>query len=130
MIGVPVIIHRNEHYYGPSGYCTSSASPFMIFLFDIDFFLFLGCWIREAEENQNRYIAESLLSQYLWMWIAAATMVVLYTIMFLVMRGWLIVGDRGIRWNKMRRTTPRSEPQNNLTEEETRAKEIAHLMLL
>ena len=64
------------------------------------------------------------------MWIAAAAMVVLYTIMFLVMRGWLIVGDRGIRWNKMRRTTRRSEPQNNLTEEETTAKEIAHLMLL
>jgi len=64
------------------------------------------------------------------MWIAAAAMVVLYTIMFLVMRGWLIVGDRGIRWNKMPRITRRSEPQDNLTEEETTAKEIAHLMLL
>jgi len=92
--------------------------------------LFLGCWIREAEENQDRYIVESLLSQYLWMWIAAAAMVVLYPIMYLVMDNWLLVGDGSMRWNKMRSSTGQSELQDNLTEEETTAKEIAHLLLL
>ena len=123
MIGVPIIIHRKDEYYGPSRYCMSSFS--LIFIFNTDFFL-LGCWIT----NADTYIVESLISQYLWMWISQGAMVIFYTIMYLVMRGWLVVNDRSIRWNTRRGSAHQSEPQDDLTEEETTARAIAHLMLL
>ena len=57
-------------------------------------------------------------------------MVIFYTITYLVMRGWLVVDDRSIRWNKRRGSAHQSEPQDDLTEEETTARAMAHLMLL
>jgi len=57
-------------------------------------------------------------------------MVIFYTITYLVMRGWLVVNDRSILWNKRRGSTRQSEPQDDLTEEETTARAVAHLMLL
>jgi len=123
VIGVPIIIHRKEKYYGPSRYCMSSFS--LIFICNTDFFL-LGCWIT----NADTYIVESLISQYLWMWISQCAMVIFYTITYLVMRGWLVVNDRSILWNKRRGSTRQSEPQDDLTEEETTARAVAHLMLL
>jgi len=123
VIGVPIIIHRKDEYYGPSRYCMSSFS--LIFICNTDFFL-LGCWIT----NADTYIVESLISQYLWMWISQGAMVIFYTIMYLVMRGWLVVNDRSIHWNKRRGSAHQSEPQDDLTEEETTARAIAHLMLL
>ena len=103
---------------------------FAVFLCNTDLLVLLGCWIREAESEEDRYIVESLFSQYLWMWIAASAMVVFYSIIYFVMRGWLIVDNHGIRWNKKRGSVRQTEPQYTLTEEEMMAKEIAHLMLL
>jgi len=54
---------------------------------------FPGCWI------QPKFPVERLVTEYLWVWITAFVMLVLYLIMFVVTRGWIIV-DNGIHWHK------------------------------
>ena len=54
---------------------------------------FPGCWILPE------FTAERLVTEYLWIWITAFVMLVLYLIMFVVTRGWIIV-DNGIHWHK------------------------------
>ena len=66
-----------------------------------------------------------VVTEYLWVWLAAGIMLILYTIMFAVMRGWFII-DNGIHWY---------DPSHNgvgekETEEEKEMKAIANLMLL
>ena len=69
-----------------------------------------------------------IMTEYLWVWMAAAVMVILYTIMFTVIRGWFIV-DNGIHWYK--NYNPGHTGQEEIeTEEEKEMKAIANLLLL
>jgi hypothetical protein len=80
-----------------------------------------GCWIKEDKLAQ-------LLTEYVWMWVSALVMAILYGIMFLVMRGFLIV-DNGVRWAK-RRHRVRPDLSGGDDEEERAARAMANLLLL
>jgi hypothetical protein len=70
-----------------------------------------------------------IVTEYLWVWLAAGVMAILYTIMFTVMRGWFIIDDNGIHWYK--NYNPSDEGVEEMeTEEEKEMKGIANLMLL
>ncbi|KAH9484864.1 hypothetical protein JR316_0001766 [Psilocybe cubensis] len=101
VIGIPNAVHRNTVYYGNTGY---------------------WCWILQE------FKTEQIVTEYLWVWSAGILMVILYGIMFVVMRGWVILDDEGVHWYRNYR------PQHaNLavpeTEEDKVSKEIANLML-
>ncbi|KAF9479020.1 hypothetical protein BDN70DRAFT_895235 [Pholiota conissans] len=100
VIGTPNIVHAHKRYYGDTGY---------------------WCWILVE------FKAEEIVTEYLWVWVAGIMNAILYTIMFVVMRGWFII-DNGIHWHK--NYTP-SYPNvvEVETEEETQTKAIANLML-
>jgi hypothetical protein len=74
-----------------------------------------GCWIKSEFET------EQIVTEYLWMWLAAFLMAILYTIMFIVMRGWFTIG-------RLRHGT--GQPAEMEAEEDTESKAIAILMLL
>lgn len=69
-----------------------------------------------------------IVTEYLWVWVAAGVMAILYTIMFAVMRGWFII-DNGIHWYKDYNPNDRGVEEVE-TEEEKEMKAIANLMLL
>lgn len=69
-IGLANIIHRNEPYYGGTGY---------------------WCWILP------RWELEGIVTEYLWVWLAGFSMIILYGIMFAIIRRWFKIAH-GIRW--------------------------------
>ncbi|KAF5328786.1 hypothetical protein D9619_011660 [Psilocybe cf. subviscida] len=100
VIGIPNAIHRDEVYYGDTGY---------------------WCWI------EKRFKAEQIVTEYLWVWVAGLSMIVLYTIMFLVIRGWFII-DNGIHWHKNYNANGFGDAEPE-TDEDRQSKAIANLML-
>ena len=72
-----------------------------------------GCWIK------SEFKTEQIVTEYLWVWLAAFLMAILYTIMFAVMRGWLNIDKDGA-----------GQPAETETEEDRESKAIANLMLL
>ena len=74
-----------------------------------------GCWIKDTFKK------EQIVTEYLWMWLAAFLMAILYTIMFAVMRGWFTIG-------MVRHGT--GLPAGMEAEEDKKSKAIANLMLL
>jgi hypothetical protein len=60
--------------------------------------------------------------------VAGLVMIVLYTIMFLVIRGWFII-DNGIHWHKNYNANGSNDAEPE-TDEEKQTKAIANLMLL
>jgi hypothetical protein len=100
VVGIPYSFHRKERYYGEVGY---------------------WCFIRKG------FTKEQLISSYLWLWMAAFLMVILYLIMFIVMRGWFIV-DNGIYWYKNYRRRHDVKPVEE-TQDEKDSKAVANLML-
>ncbi|KAG2016373.1 hypothetical protein CC2G_009544 [Coprinopsis cinerea AmutBmut pab1-1] len=102
VVGIPNAVHRNEIYYGRNGF---------------------WCWIRDE------YKVELVVSEYLWVWLAAFLMVVLYTLMFLVMRGFIVV-ERGVRWRGSNGVNVNRHHHNDEMDEEERAvRTIANLLL-
>ena len=69
-----------------------------------------------------------ILTEYIWTWLAAVLMAILYTIMYAVMRGWFII-DNGIHWHENYNSSQQGVEEME-TEEEKDMKEIANLMLL
>ena len=69
-----------------------------------------------------------IATEYLWEWVAAIIMAFLYTIMFVVMRGWFVIDD-GIYWYKNYNLNHKGEEEME-TEDEKEMKVIANLMLL
>jgi len=91
------------------------------FCFSIDhLFSLTGCWIK------SEFKTEQIVTEYLWVWMAALLMAILYTIMFIVMRGWFII-DNGVHWYT---NYGQRQPTEVETEEEQESKAIANLMLL
>ncbi|KAJ2922562.1 hypothetical protein H1R20_g14516, partial [Candolleomyces eurysporus] len=100
VVGIPNAVHRNERYYGDTDY---------------------WCWIT------REFQAAQLLTEYVWMWVSAFIMAILYGIMFLVMRGFLIVGN-GVRWAK-RQDRVKLDLSGGDDEEERAARAMANLLL-
>ncbi|CAA7260692.1 unnamed protein product [Cyclocybe aegerita] len=100
VIGIPNAVHRNERYYGPTGY---------------------WCWI------VTEYKVEQIVTEYLWVWVAGLSMAILYTLMFVVMRGWFII-DNGIHWHKNYNPVHHGAAAPE-TEEDKESKAIAKMML-
>ncbi|KDR67559.1 hypothetical protein GALMADRAFT_79777 [Galerina marginata CBS 339.88] len=99
VIGIANAIHRNESYYGNTGY---------------------WCWILE------KYETELIVTEYLWVWVSGFSMIILYGIMFVVMRGWFII-DNGVHWHKNYKSNQLAIEVE--TEEDKESKAIANLML-
>jgi hypothetical protein len=82
-----------------------------------------GCWIL------SKFKTEKIVTEYLWMWTAGLAMLILYPIMFFVMKGWFIIDDKGAwHWHKNYNPTYTGQPVEE-TEEDTESKAIANLML-
>jgi len=65
----------------------SSVRSFRLFIRPlIDIIQPKGCWIKPT------YLAAQIVTEYLWVWLAGFVMLVLYSINFLLMRGW--IGER------------------------------------
>ena len=73
-----------------------------------------GCWIN------SDFKKEQIITEYLWVWLAAVLMAILYTITFVVMKEWFTIG-------RLRHGTGR--PAKIETEEGRETKAIAILML-
>jgi len=69
-VGLANLIHRKEIYYGGTGY---------------------WCWILP------RFEAEGIVTEYLWVWLAGLSMIILYGIMFAIIRRWFKIAH-GIHW--------------------------------
>ena len=89
VVGIPYAATRTQRYYGATGYCQSlfKRNP------EKETYLLIGCWILPTHKTAQ------LMSQYLYMWSTAITMVILYGVMFLIMHGYVTVDD-GIQWYK------------------------------
>jgi hypothetical protein len=81
-----------------------------------------GCWISDD------FKTEKIVTEYLWVWLAAVVMTILYSVMFAVMRGWFII-DNGIHWYKNYNPSD-IEKEEIETEEGKEMKAIANLLLL
>ncbi|KAJ2922566.1 hypothetical protein H1R20_g14517, partial [Candolleomyces eurysporus] len=102
VVGIPNAVHRNDVYYGKTGY---------------------WCWIK------TDFKAAQILSEYLWVWASAFIMAILYGIMFLVMRGFLIIGNgKGVRWAK-KQSRVKLDLSAGDDEEERAARAMANLLL-
>jgi len=101
IIVIPYIPYRKERIYGNAGF---------------------WCWVRPD------FKVLQLVTQYAWLWLAVILMAILYTIMFLVLRGWFIV-DNGI-WYWYENYVPRNGAPVEETEEERESKAIANMLLL
>lgn len=99
VVGIPNAVHRKEVYYGPTGY---------------------WCWI------DKKHTAARIVTEYVWVWASGLIMAILYGIMFLVMRGFLVV-DGGIKFAN--RSRVRADLGSADTEEEMAAKQMANLLL-
>lgn len=82
----------------------------------------IGCWIEKP------FKTEQVVTEYLWVWTAGVVMAILYTIMFVVIRGWFII-DNGVHWYKNYKPSYPNAPEVE-TDEEKQTKAIANLMLL
>ncbi|TFK44173.1 hypothetical protein BDQ12DRAFT_672519, partial [Crucibulum laeve] len=87
LVGVCYGINKDKGYYGNTGF---------------------WCWVNE------RFLTERIMSEYLWMWLSAAVMTILYGVMFLVMRGVISIGE---------------EDEVAESDEDKKSKGIATLML-
>ena len=82
-----------------------------------------GCWITGKE-----FKAEQLLYGYIGKWVALFLMAILYIIMFIVMRGWLIVENGVWYWYKnYERRFGVGQPE---IQEEQDTKSMAKVLLL
>src|SRR6266446_356608 len=87
----------------------------------VDGFL-TGCWVR------REFRALQLVTEYVWLWVSLILMAILYTIMFVVMRGWFVV-DNGV-WYWYKNYIPRHGAGQPLeeTQEEKESKAIANML--
>lgn len=144
MVGVSagVLTHSTKGpYYADTGFCKPAPRNSISLIADMSGLE--GCWIG------NNYGTEKVIFEYLWLWIAAFIMLVLYGLTALVMRGILVIKDESeddsegrskLMWNFRRETAKRSDKKHHAEtglgqidvegEERHQAKVVANLMLL
>jgi len=92
------VVHRHEVYYGVTGY---------------------WCWILP------QFQAERIVTEYLWVWLAAFFMTILYGIMFAIIHQWINVAH-GIQWYNQ----PPGDTLDMDSDDEKKIKAVANSMLL
>ncbi|KAH6906560.1 hypothetical protein BKA70DRAFT_1287996 [Coprinopsis sp. MPI-PUGE-AT-0042] len=108
-VGIPNAVHRNSdvRYYGSTGF---------------------WCWVVPF------FKTEQIVTEYLYMWIAAFFMLILYVAMFVVLKGYASFEDGSIRWgrksNGEESSSARSTPNSDQYEDETESKDVAKMLLL
>jgi hypothetical protein len=123
VVGIPNAVHRNDVYYGDTQYCEFSLDPLSTLSLALLTLMPTGCWIKP------QYKAAQILSEYLWVWSSAIIMSILYGIMFLFMRGFLVIGNgKGLRWKRASRV--KLDLSGGDDEEERAARAMANLLLL
>ena len=125
IVGVPNAVHRNseEPYYGPTGYCKPRYASFYG-LFQADYVINTGCWINPYYRNAQ------LSTEYVWMWVSAFTMAILYGIMFLVMRGFITGDKHGLHWAKRNNSVENNRPSPGHSMIDREDEKMARMMLL
>ena len=83
------------------------------------YLILLGCWILP------QFRVEQIVTQYLWIWLAAFLMIILYGIMFAVIRRWFNI-THGIPW----RNQPRRDALDTDSDDNKKIKAVANSMLL
>ena len=53
---------------------------------------FLGCWI------VDKFSAQQTVADFMWMWISAFSSLLAYVAVFLILRGFITVEGRRVRW--------------------------------
>ena len=85
----------------------------------VSYYSLLGCWILP------QFKAEQIVTEYLWVWLAGFFMIILYGIMFAIIRGWFNI-DHGIHW--------RNQSVRNIldieSDDDKKIKAVANSMLL
>jgi len=71
------------------------------------------------------FAAERVVTEFLWIWITGFSMLVLYFIMFLVMRGWVII-DYSIHWHT---TYDHPNTSNPVTPQDQEIRATARMLL-
>lgn len=101
VVGTSFAVHKGETYYGNTGYCMwPSCSILPEYFVDAS----AGCWIT------SDYPGERLGLEYLWLYLAAAVDVLLYTFLALVVKGFAVVDG-----SKVRFTTGQERVHKHLT---------------
>ncbi|KAK0192871.1 hypothetical protein F5146DRAFT_1041820 [Armillaria mellea] len=99
-VGISYATHP-RNYYGDTGY---------------------WCWIRD------KFGVERIVLEYLWIWITLAVMVIIYGLIALIMRGFVVI-DEGVHFmiqgNRVRQDLTTADD-----EDERQSKMVANLMLI
>lgn len=88
-IGISFATHKGEMYYGNTGYCmqlSRSTQPVWLLIIPT------GCWIT------SDYPGERMGLEYLWLYIAAAVDILLYTFLALIVQGFVVVDGSKVRF--------------------------------
>jgi hypothetical protein len=91
-------------------YCFLSESVYFIFIL-------LGCWILP------HYQTERIVTEYLWVWLSALFMIILYGIMFAVISHWFKI-SHGTHWQRHRGALDME------SDDDKKLKAVANSMLL
>jgi phosphotransferase system glucose/maltose/N-acetylglucosamine-specific IIC component len=82
-------------------------------------YFFLGCWILP------QFQAEQILTVYLWVWLAALFMIILYGITFAIIHRWFNIAQ-SIRWNNQNA----GDALDVDSDDDKKVKAVANSMLL
>ena len=80
---------------------------------------FLGCWILP------QFQAERIVTEYLWVWLAGLSMIILYGIMFAIIHRWFNIAHN-IHWHNH----PARDAFDLESDDDKKIKAVANSMLL
>ena len=83
------------------------------------YLILLGCWILP------QYQAERIVTEYVWVWLAGLFMIILYGIMFAIIRRWFNIAH-GINWHNQLHRDALDMDSND----DKKIKSVANSMLL
>jgi hypothetical protein len=91
-------------------------------------FVFVGCWVVPA------FKVEQIVTEYLYMWIAAFVMLILYVAMFVVLKGYATYEEGSLRLGRRQSGgetgSTRSPPDSYQDQGDDDSKSVAKMLLL